>query len=160
MCMNGFFRKTKVIKFSFPKPPGDWKIAQTSRATCDVDRKPSRAKLELGCHSHSRIIRSCTRSWDAIHVNKCIVIECMFCFRVSQLTGHEPQDLIEKTMYNLIHTSDMMGIRYSHQMCKYMRWVQDLLHTPFYSVFEVDLKILRWLISLCWSCRVRYRPHL
>ncbi|XP_014253982.1 single-minded homolog 2 isoform X3 [Cimex lectularius] len=34
--------------------------------------------------------------------------------RVSQLTGYEPQDLIEKTLYHYIHTADMMHMRYSH----------------------------------------------
>ncbi|XP_066902864.1 single-minded homolog 2-like [Halyomorpha halys] len=34
--------------------------------------------------------------------------------RVSQLTGYEPQDLIEKTLYQYIHSSDMMHMRYSH----------------------------------------------
>ncbi|KAF6205739.1 hypothetical protein GE061_019912 [Apolygus lucorum] len=34
--------------------------------------------------------------------------------RVSQLTGYEPQDLIEKTLYHYIHSSDMMHMRYSH----------------------------------------------
>jgi len=39
-------------------------------------------------------------------------------FRVSELTGYEPQDLIEKTLYNFVHTSEMSSIRLSHQTCK------------------------------------------
>ncbi|CAH0383978.1 unnamed protein product [Bemisia tabaci] len=40
--------------------------------------------------------------------------------RVTQLTGYEPQDLIEKTLYHYIHGSDMMHMRYSHHtlLCK------------------------------------------
>lgn len=40
--------------------------------------------------------------------------------RVSQLTGYEPQDLIEKTLYHYIHGCDMLHMRYSHHtlLCK------------------------------------------
>lgn len=38
--------------------------------------------------------------------------------RVSQLTGYEPQDLIEKTLYQYVHAADILHIRYSHQMRK------------------------------------------
>lgn len=34
--------------------------------------------------------------------------------RVAQLTGYEPQDLIEKTLYHFIHGADMLHMRYSH----------------------------------------------
>ncbi|XP_065352797.1 single-minded homolog 1 isoform X2 [Cloeon dipterum] len=34
--------------------------------------------------------------------------------RVSQLTGYEPQDLIEKTLYHYIHCCDVMHMRFSH----------------------------------------------
>lgn len=34
--------------------------------------------------------------------------------RVAQLTGYEPQDLIEKTLYHYIHGCDMMHMRYAH----------------------------------------------
>lgn len=36
------------------------------------------------------------------------------CCRVSQLTGFEPQDLIEKTLYHYIHGCDIMHMRFSH----------------------------------------------
>ncbi|CAH1134949.1 unnamed protein product [Ceutorhynchus assimilis] len=40
--------------------------------------------------------------------------------RVAQLTGYEPQDLIEKTLYHYIHGSDIFAMRYSHHqlLCK------------------------------------------
>ncbi|XP_023228496.1 single-minded homolog 2-like isoform X1 [Centruroides vittatus] len=34
--------------------------------------------------------------------------------RVAQLTGYEPQDLIEKTLYHYIHGCDSLHMRYSH----------------------------------------------
>ncbi|XP_058816899.1 protein single-minded isoform X2 [Topomyia yanbarensis] len=39
--------------------------------------------------------------------------------KVSQLTGYEPQDLIEKTLYQYIHASDILHMRYSHQILMY-----------------------------------------
>ncbi|XP_056641208.1 single-minded homolog 2 isoform X2 [Diorhabda carinulata] len=40
--------------------------------------------------------------------------------RVSQLTGYEPQDLIEKTLYHYAHGSDILALRLSHHqlLCK------------------------------------------
>ncbi|OTF78498.1 PAS domain containing protein [Euroglyphus maynei] len=38
--------------------------------------------------------------------------------KVSQLTGYEPQDLIEKTLYHYIHGSDVENMRISHQTRK------------------------------------------
>ncbi|CAG0901098.1 unnamed protein product [Darwinula stevensoni] len=35
--------------------------------------------------------------------------------RVAQLTGFEPQDLIEKTLYHYIHGSDIMHMHYAHR---------------------------------------------
>lgn len=37
---------------------------------------------------------------------------------MSQLTGFEPQDLIEKTLYQYVHASDIHHIRHSHLMRK------------------------------------------
>lgn len=39
-------------------------------------------------------------------------------YRVSQLTGYEPQDLIEKTLYHYIHGCDILHMKYSHHTCK------------------------------------------
>lgn len=46
-------------------------------------------------------------------------IDSRIC-RVSQLTGFEPQDLIEKTMYQYVHAADIHHIRHSHLMRKYL----------------------------------------
>ncbi|XP_052810975.1 single-minded homolog 2-like isoform X2 [Mya arenaria] len=35
--------------------------------------------------------------------------------RVAQLTGFEPQELIEKTLYHHIHVSDIINMRFAHQ---------------------------------------------
>jgi len=43
---------------------------------------------------------------------------CLFAYSVSQLTGYEPQDLIEKTLYQYIHAADIMAMRCSHQIRK------------------------------------------
>lgn len=42
--------------------------------------------------------------------------------RVGVLTGYEPQDLIEKTLYQYIHGCDMLHMRYSHHMCEYTQF--------------------------------------
>ncbi|XP_023311431.1 single-minded homolog 1 [Anoplophora glabripennis] len=34
--------------------------------------------------------------------------------RVAQLTGYEPQDLIEKTLYHYVHGNDIFALRFSH----------------------------------------------
>uniref|UniRef100_A0A1B6CA85 Single-minded n=2 Tax=Clastoptera arizonana TaxID=38151 RepID=A0A1B6CA85_9HEMI len=39
--------------------------------------------------------------------------------RVSQLTGYEPQDVIEKTLYHYIHGCDIMHMRFAHQTLLY-----------------------------------------
>ncbi|XP_068186559.1 single-minded homolog 2 [Antennarius striatus] len=36
--------------------------------------------------------------------------------RVSELTGFEPQDLIEKTLYHLVHACDVFHLRYAHHL--------------------------------------------
>ena len=43
-----------------------------------------------------------------------------FIYRVFQLTGYEPQDLIEKTLYQHIHLQDLPSIKLAHQTCMYM----------------------------------------
>ncbi|XP_056323583.1 single-minded homolog 2 [Danio aesculapii] len=36
--------------------------------------------------------------------------------RVSELTGHEPQDLIEKTLYHHVHGCDVFHLRFAHHL--------------------------------------------
>lgn len=39
--------------------------------------------------------------------------------RVTELTGYEPQDLIEKTLYHHVHGCDTFHLRYAHHLCEY-----------------------------------------
>lgn len=40
--------------------------------------------------------------------------------RVAELTGFEPQDLIEKTLYHHVHACDIFHLRYAHHLCKWL----------------------------------------
>uniref|UniRef100_A0A8C9N8D8 SIM bHLH transcription factor 2 n=1 Tax=Serinus canaria TaxID=9135 RepID=A0A8C9N8D8_SERCA len=42
--------------------------------------------------------------------------------RVTELTGYEPQDLIEKTLYHHVHGCDVFHLRYAHHLCKHLGW--------------------------------------
>lgn len=39
--------------------------------------------------------------------------------RVAELTGFEPQDLIEKTLYHHVHACDIFHLRYAHHLRKW-----------------------------------------
>ena len=38
--------------------------------------------------------------------------------RVLQITGYEPQDLVDRTLYHYVHTQDLMSLRLAHQIRK------------------------------------------
>jgi len=40
-------------------------------------------------------------------------------YRVAQLTGYDPPDLIEKTLYHYVHGCDILQLRHAHRVCKY-----------------------------------------
>ncbi len=40
-------------------------------------------------------------------------------FRVSQITGYEPQELVDRSLYHYVHTQDLMALRWAHQVCKF-----------------------------------------
>ena len=42
---------------------------------------------------------------------------------MAALTGYEPQDLIEKTLYQYIHATDMVPMRLTHLTRKYFLYV-------------------------------------
>ncbi len=52
---------------------------------------------------------------------------------MSQLTGYEPQDLIEKTLYQYVHSEDMLALRAMHVTRKSDRIRNSTLNT---NVFE------------------------
>lgn len=57
--------------------------------------------------------REAPRSHD--HRSLIMIMSLIYCVcRVAQLTGYEPQDLIEKTLYHYIHGCDIMHMRFSH----------------------------------------------
>jgi len=41
--------------------------------------------------------------------------------QVSTLTGYEPQDLIEKTLYQYVHANDMIALRGTHVTRKFYK---------------------------------------
>lgn len=41
-----------------------------------------------------------------------------FPSRVAELTGYEPQDLIEKTLYHHVHSCDIFHLRCAHHLCE------------------------------------------
>ena len=74
------------------------------------------------------------KSWEITKKDQIIIfnfwsinIVINFCFdqisfylRVGPLTGFGPQDLIEKSFYDFIHTEDILNMRDTHITCKYM----------------------------------------
>ena len=74
---------------------------------------------------HKRI--DCTeQSWASLEIDvifqhficSCWFYSLMFSSRVSELTGYEPQDLIEKTLYHHVHGCDVFHLRYAHHLCE------------------------------------------
>ncbi len=50
----------------------------------------------------------------------CYRVPSLLCAgaRVAELTGYEPQDLIEKTLYHHVHACDIFHLRYAHHLCE------------------------------------------
>lgn len=63
----------------------------------------------------------------------------VFC-RVAELTGYEPQDLIEKTLYHHVHGCDTFHLRCAHHLCKEMVFLLKTL-LPIFS-------LCRWTLGL------------
>lgn len=58
-----------------------------------------------------------------VHQSKCdfyvfLSFSVHFVFRVAELTGYEPQDLIEKTLYHHVHSCDIFHLRCAHHLCE------------------------------------------
>lgn len=48
-----------------------------------------------------------------------LLFRCVFVLvRVAELTGYEPQDLIEKTLYHHVHSCDTFHLRCAHHLCE------------------------------------------
>lgn len=46
------------------------------------------------------------------------ILHFKFLSRVAELTGYEPQDLIEKTLYHHVHSCDIFHLRCAHHLCE------------------------------------------
>lgn len=84
-----------------------------------------------------------------------------FLSRVAELTGYEPQDLIEKTLYHHVHSCDIFHLRCAHHLCEshfcpplcFNLRLADFLLSD--GECSADLLLLTALISLfyhlqCW----------
>ena len=75
---------------------------------------------------------------------------------VSLLTGYEPQDLIEKTLYQYVHAEDMMSLRTVHLTCK--NYVK-----VFFQLFKEILKLILFALMdaffFCYSAKQRSGQH-
>ncbi|XP_020715900.1 protein single-minded isoform X1 [Ceratitis capitata] len=69
---------------------------------------PSSAITEIKLHTNMFMFRACMDL-------KLIFLDA----RVSQLTGYEPQDLIEKTLYQYIHVADIIPMSCAHNILIY-----------------------------------------
>lgn len=58
-------------------------------------------------------------------------MQSCLCIRVAELTGYEPQDLIEKTLYHHVHGCDVFHLRHAH----HLRESLHALHQRFSAVF-------------------------
>jgi single-minded-like protein len=92
----------KVKQFSLDTAPYDSCLQNVGLVAVGHSLPPS-AITEIKLHCNMFMFRA---SLDL----KLIFLDA----RVAQLTGYEPQDLIEKTLYHYVHGCDMMHMRFSH----------------------------------------------
>ena len=75
---------------------------------------------------------------------------------VSLLTGYEPQDLIEKTLYQYVHAEDMMSLRTVHLTCKnYVKVFFSII----YKILKLILFALMDAFFFCHSAKQRSGQH-
>ncbi|CAG9815792.1 unnamed protein product [Phaedon cochleariae] len=99
----------KVKQFSAASGPFEAGCYQNMGLVAVGHSLPPSAITEIKLHTNMFMFRA---SLDL----KLIFLDA----RVAQLTGYEPQDLIEKTLYHYVHGSDILALRYSHHqlLCK------------------------------------------
>lgn len=88
--------------YFFPK--GEDSVSKTNILSC-IFQAP-----DLLAQSNARLIK-----WNISKIF--LTMESSFS-RVTELTGYEPQDLIEKTLYHHVHGCDVFHLRYAHHLCK------------------------------------------
>ncbi|XP_053663435.1 protein single-minded-like [Anopheles marshallii] len=97
------YLKARVFPHESPNTPGHCCIQNLGLVAVGHSLSPS-AATEIKLHRNMFMFRS---SLDL----KLIFLDA----KVSQLTGYEPQDLIENTLYAYIHAADVAHIRQAHQ---------------------------------------------
>ncbi|XP_052895526.1 protein single-minded-like [Anopheles moucheti] len=95
--------KARVFPHESPNTPGHCCIQNLGLVAVGHSLSPS-AATEIKLHRNMFMFRS---SLDL----KLIFLDA----KVSQLTGYEPQDLIENTLYRYIHAADVAHVRQAHQ---------------------------------------------
>ena len=68
--------------------------------------------------------------------------QCADVCRVGQLTGYEPQDLIEKTLYQHIHACDVLHMRFSHHIRTLRKCVASYARRRPVSIYSIIIIIL------------------
>ena len=66
--------------------------------------------------------------------------------RVAHLTGYEPQDLIEKTLYQYIHVGDLLHMRFAHHTRKNLSFLYN--HLDNYVIIHKRIRINDTFCSL------------
>uniref|UniRef100_A0A182R1R3 Single-minded n=1 Tax=Anopheles funestus TaxID=62324 RepID=A0A182R1R3_ANOFN len=97
------YLKARVFPHESPNAPGHCCIQNLGLVAVGHSLSPS-AATEIKLHRNMFMFRS---SLDL----KLIFLDA----KVSQLTGYEPQDLIENTLYRYVHAADVGHIRQAHQ---------------------------------------------
>ncbi|OQV19375.1 Single-minded-like protein 1 [Hypsibius exemplaris] len=93
----------KIKHFTMDVPPFDQGCYQNVGLVAVGHSLPSSAITEIKMHSTMFMFRA---SLDM----KLIFVDA----RVSALTGYEPQDLIEKSLYHFVHANDLTTLRHGH----------------------------------------------
>uniref|UniRef100_A0A182W8J7 Single-minded n=1 Tax=Anopheles minimus TaxID=112268 RepID=A0A182W8J7_9DIPT len=97
------YLKARVFPHESPNTPGYCCVQNHGLVAVGHSLSPS-AATEIKLHRNMFMFRS---SLDL----KLIFLDA----KVSQLTGYEPQDLIENTLYRYIHAADVAHVRQAHQ---------------------------------------------
>jgi single-minded-like protein len=66
--------------------------------------------------------------------------------RVAHLTGYEPQDLIEKTLYQYIHVGDLLHMRFAHHTRKNYLKIMLSRHITSPTQKKENSIMTRWLV--------------
>lgn len=130
----------------FPVASGDYAADGSSNSNAGVGYQnmglvavghslPPSAITELKLHSNMFMFRA---SLDL----RLIFLDA----RVAHLTGYEPQDLIEKTLYQYIHVGDLLHMRFAHHTRKNLTFLYN--HLDNYVIIHKRIRINDTFCSL------------